>query len=108
MQQQVAQSTEVQSSLGTRSPSPECSESSIRTQSILTTSHVTMTSQAPSEEFFTDNLEEISKGKKVQKCQKFGSMVGRHRNCEVKKATKNPRPGILNNHIRAEIPSSRV
>ena len=101
----------VQSSLGTCSPSPECSESSIMTESILTTSHVTMTSQAPLEDFFSDSSlifvpSERKKStretpsKKVPEVWQFGSTDIRYRNCEVKKATMDPKPSTLNNHMR--------
>ena len=81
------------------------------TESILTTSHVTMTSQAPLEDFFSDSSlifvpSERKKStretpsKKVPEVWQFGSTDIRYRNCEVKKATKDPKPSTLNNHLR--------
>ena len=86
------------------------------TESILTTSHVTMTSQAPSEDFFSDSsLISVSSEKKKSTREnpskkpevwQFGSTDIRFRNCEMKnatkdqKATKDPQPATLNNQMR--------
>ena len=87
------------------------------TESILATSHVTMTSLAPSEDFFSDSSlifvpsekkksSRETPSKKVPEDWQFGSTDIRYRNCEVKnatkdqKATKDPQPATLNNHMR--------
>ena len=87
------------------------------TESILTTSHVTMTSLAPSEDFFSDSslifvpsekkkATRETPSKKVPEVWQFGSTDIRYRNCEVKNAakdqnaTKDPELATLKNHMR--------
>ena len=90
-----------ENSLGTCSTSPECSVSSARTASIVTTSHVTKTHQAPSEDFFSDSslifvpLEEKKPSRQTppQKVV-FGSTDIRYRNLkEGAYGTKNDMNG---------------
>ena len=75
----------VQSSLGTCSPSPECSESSIMTmtESILTTSFVTMTSQVASEDFFSDSFLIFAPSEKKKSTRETGNSIQEARSLAV-------------------------